>query len=76
VSNYNNNTTIIIISRSDNNNNNNTIIIILRSNSNNNNNINNTLTKYIKRYTFLCPFLFLQFYSLNYYLLNLNNYSE
>ena len=81
VSNYNsNNNIIIIISRSDNNNNNNNIIIIIscsddNNNSNSNNNNNNPLTKYIKSYTFLCPFLFFQFYRLNYYLLNLNNYS-
>jgi len=53
------------------NNNNNTIIIISRSANNN----NNTTTKYIKRYTFVVFFLFLQFYPINYNLLNLNNYS-
>jgi len=51
--------------------NNNIIIIISHSDKNN----NNTITTYIKRYTFSMSSFFLQFYPLNYNLLNLNNYS-
>jgi len=41
-----------------------------------NNNNNNTTTTYIKRYTYLCPLLFLQFYPLNFKEIHIYNNME